>query len=196
MAVESTWLAQSLQYLSKDWRLVVRTVFFRLVIFSLLIYLVRIKKASLVSIASPLNPEEYLVASPMKPLAYLAILSFTFGWVKILRRYPIIRFRMDFMDLLLVHIGSLPKYRIYDLGFLANKKSLLSFRNWYFSLVSDSLLISEINIVVLPPSRIMGYLPISDPVNSFELGIFNRLCSSIILYSKVVFFIFVFFIRK
>jgi hypothetical protein len=29
--------------------------------------------ASLVSIASPLNPEEYLEASPIKPLAYLAI---------------------------------------------------------------------------------------------------------------------------
>jgi hypothetical protein len=36
----------------------------------------------------------------------------------------------------------------------------------------------------------MGYLPISDPVKCFDLGIFNRLFSSIILYSRVDFFIF------
>ena len=76
------------------------------------------------------------------------------------------------------------------LGLLEENIILLSLRNSYFCLASDSLLKSEINIVVLPPSRIIGYLSFIDPINSFESRIFNRCRSSIILYSKVSFFIF------
>ena len=79
--------------------------------------------------------------------------------------------------------------RIQILGLLEENMILLPIRNSYLSLVSASLLLSEINIVVLPPSRMMGYLPINEPVNSFESGIFNRCRSCIILYSNVSFFI-------
>ena len=39
-------------------------------------------------------------------------------------------------------------------------------------------------------------LPASDPVNNFEFGTFNRLCSIIIRYSKVSFFILRFSLGK
>lgn len=77
----------------------------------------------------------------------------------------------------------------YVFGFLVKRLSLLSFLSWYLSLISFSLLKSEINNTVLPLSSTIGYLPTSDPVNSFAFGIFNRLCSIIILYSRVSFFI-------
>jgi hypothetical protein len=77
--------------------------------------------------------------------------------------------------------------KLYDLGF-AEDMSPLPIRISYRFRVSDSLLLSEMNIVVLPPSRMMGYFPISDPDKSFESGTFNRCRSIIILCSKVSFF--------
>jgi hypothetical protein len=44
----------------------------------------------------------------------------------------------------------------------------------YLSLVSASLLLSEMYMIVLPPSSITGYLLVSEPVNSFESGILNE----------------------
>lgn len=87
------------------------------------------------------------------------------------------------------YLGSLSEFSVYDLGFLARWMYLLSFRCWYLSRVSASLLKFEMNIVVLPSSIIIGYFPASDPVNSFAFGIFKRLCSIIIRYSRVSFFI-------
>lgn len=80
------------------------------------------------------------------------------------------------------------------LGFLIKIQSLLSLCSLYLSLVSASLLKSAINIVVLPPSRIIGYKPTSEPDKSFESGTLCRLCSCIIRYSSVVFFIVRFYI--
>jgi hypothetical protein len=87
--------------------------------------------------------------------------------------------------------SSLP--RIYELGFLPKRLNMLPLRSWYLFLVSDSLLLSEIKIIVLPPSRIIGYLPISDPVKRFESGILTRWFSSLFLYRRKAFFIFHFF---
>lgn len=77
----------------------------------------------------------------------------------------------------------------YVLGLFKEVTSPLPNRASYLFLVSASLLLSSINIIVLPPSRTTGYLSLVEPDNSFESGTFNRCRSCIILYSNVSFFI-------
>ena len=78
----------------------------------------------------------------------------------------------------------------YYRGFTEEWMAILALRNSYFWRVSDSLLLSEMKIIVLPPSRTTGYFPARDPVRSFESGILNRWLARFILFSSVSFFIF------
>lgn len=76
---------------------------------------------------------------------------------------------------------------------LTNSPVYHRLRNSYLYLVSASLLLSAINMIVLPPSRITGNLSIIDPLKSFDWGTLYRWFERFILFSNASFFMYMVF---